>query len=181
MALVKGTNCGFVASAPTANPGGDAGSNSTRAYAVKDVVPAGAGVITEIGWYAEADTASANFEVGIYLHNSGTDYPAALRSKSATNTKTSGIGWKVASGLNIPVTPGETLWIAIQSDVQTALDMQNDGSLRRAFTATGATTLNDPFGATFAGSFYYAIYALYAAAGGVAMPVMINQHRQRRG
>ncbi len=72
MALVLGTNCGFVTVAPTSDPTGTINDvQNTFAYASKFTSPATAIKVTEIGWYCDNATQEANFEVGIYDHDSG--------------------------------------------------------------------------------------------------------------
>src|SRR3989304_4494715 len=71
MALVLGTNSGFVTVAPTADP---AGSNTTidgSSVVTKHTTPAGARKITSIGWYRGAGTNTANFEIALYADAAG--------------------------------------------------------------------------------------------------------------
>ena len=61
MALVKGTNCGFVTVAPTTDPtGGGATTIDQTSQALKDTSPVGATVITEIGWWCNNATEESN-------------------------------------------------------------------------------------------------------------------------
>ena len=63
MALVIGTNCGFVTEAPVADPEGSDVRIDILSRAQKHVAPAGATKITEIGWYCGRATEEENFEV----------------------------------------------------------------------------------------------------------------------
>lgn len=153
MALIKGTNCGFVTVAPTGDPA--SGNNlvpDDRSTGLKDTAPfltTGEIIVTEIGWFCENATQESNFEVGIYTHNVGDNNPESLLGGvSRTNAKGTGSGWKVASGLNIPIT-GETIyWIAFQLDntaTGTSLSFDTEAG-EKSDTVASQTTLIDPWG-----------------------------------
>ena len=116
MAVVKGTNCGFVTAAPAADPAGANGPIDTVAMAFKDTTPAGSYKVTEIGWYCDNATEAAEFDVGIYSHDAGNDRPNALVGVSANNAKGTDAGWKKITSLNIALTGGTIYWVAIQLD-----------------------------------------------------------------
>ena len=64
MALTIGTNCGFVESAPSGDPGVTAEDVDNVAVGFRDTSPVGATTITEIGWYCSVNPGSTgNFEV----------------------------------------------------------------------------------------------------------------------
>jgi len=149
MALVLGSNSGFVTTAPTADP--DAAENeqkNTRTQAFKVVSPAKASKITELGWYCVTSTSESNFEMGIYSHDSTLDTPnAVVGSLSQTNAKGTTAGWKTTT-VNIPITPHTTYWIACQLDDSTANSFVGKSGFTdaRFATLTSQTTLADPFG-----------------------------------
>jgi len=166
MGLVNGTNCGFVTSAPTADPEG-AGTTGcdNYAWAMRDTAPAGAVRVTKIGWYCTNATQEANFEVGIYEET--TDYPGdAVGSLSQTNAKGVGAGWKSAS-VDISITAGTDYWIAVQIDdteSTTHIDTASSVGDLRAYKSA-QTELTDPFvsgGST--DEVIQAIYAVYEVA-----------------
>lgn len=165
MAIVVGTNAGFVTVAPTTDPEG--GGNTIQdgfASANEHVSPAGNNIITEIGWYASSDTADTNFEVGIYT-DGGLVPDAVVGSLSQTNAKGSGIGWKVATGLSIPLSASTTYWIAMQLDDgagDTTIDFQTGIADEDLSEKGSQTTLTDPFvsGTTQTADLVKAIYAL---------------------
>ena len=130
MALVLGTNCGFVTNAPTGDPAGNAYECDSIAWAGKDTAPVGAIKVTEIGWWCDTATEEANFEVGIYDHNVDDDEPeAVVGDLSQTNAKGTDAGWKRVTGLNIPITASTIYWMAFQLD-DTATKTRGDyGSL----------------------------------------------------
>jgi len=115
MALVKGTNCGFVSAAPTLNPSG-AGqvTVNTRAFALKDIGPAGATRVSEIGWWCDNATTEAETYVGIFDNDEENNRPGNLLG-SVNFAKGTAKGWKKAS-VNIDIVEGETYWIATQLD-----------------------------------------------------------------
>ena len=179
MALVKGTNCGFVLVAPTADPAPDGFSAlSNNAYGGKFTAPTGAGKVIEIGWYTREATTERNFEVGIYDHNVGDDNPeAVVGALSQINAKGTDAGWKKVTGLDIPITAGTIYWIALQLDsgVATSLDWQTDGGEKQDFKTT-ETALTDPWGASdgTAGRLT-AIYAVWKRSSGTVSTKEISK------
>ncbi len=153
MALVLGTNCGFVTVAPTTDPEGSGapGFMSASSLAVEHTSPAGNNKVTEIGWWCQNATEEANFEVGIYTDNDTDSEPeAVVGSLNQTNAKGTGLGWKVVSGLNISISASTKYWIATQCDntaTATRIDNETSGGQGRA-TKTSQTTLPDPWGAS---------------------------------
>ncbi len=148
MALVKGTNCGFVPEAPTGDPDAINLVMDTVSIAMKDTSPAGATRITEIGWYCDNATEAADFEVGIYDHNAGDDNPEALVGKSAATAKGTGSGWKRVTGLNIAISAETIYWIAVQlDDTATRTDMDAAGDVgEKKDQVLNQTALEDPWG-----------------------------------
>ena len=166
-ALVEGTNCGFVTVAPTTDPGGvNLGNADDASRSGKFVAPAN-GTITEIGWYCENATEEANFEVGLYSDDGGgaTSLPENLAAGSdTTNAKGTDAGWKVTTGLSIPIVSGTTYWIATQLDATATDTIHNgqSGSGRRSTDTTNTTALGATWGATGATTDNrFGIYAKY--------------------
>ena len=170
MALVKGTNCGFVTEAPTEDPGTDFSGDDVeaRALASKDTSPATAVKITEIGWYCVNATEAANFEVGIYDHNVGDDEPeAVVGALDQTNAKGTGAGWKRVTGLDITIDPSTIYWIAIEVDnTSTTTKISYNSVTGRRARKINQTSLADPWGASenLHSSRLLAIYAVWEAA-----------------
>jgi hypothetical protein len=159
-ALVIGTNTGFVAEAPVADPEG--GSVTTIDYywrATSDTSDATAAHISEVGWWANTATEEANFEVGLY------DADENLLYVERTNAKGTTAGWKTVS-VDWEIDPSTVYWIAVQlDDTATTTEMDYDAnawSSRRS--ASGQTTLPDPLEGTPSTS-YYAIYAVWDTGG----------------
>ena len=93
MELVDGTNCGFVTTAPTSDPTGDDFFNAdNNTNAGKYVTPSGAVKVTEIGWYTGTATEAADFDVGIYTHDSSPNNPKDLVGSSGDVAKGTGAG-----------------------------------------------------------------------------------------
>lgn len=166
MAVVKGTNAGFVSSAPSTDPGGSDEVVDARSIAVKDTSPATATRITEIGWWCDNATEEANFEVGVY-NDSGAGVPEYLKSGvSRTNAKGTGAGWKVVSGLDIQISPSTIYWISVQLDNTATATNNNRSGAGGEDTSekTSATTLPSDWGTESNGySNIYAIYAVWEA------------------
>ena len=114
MALVIGTNCGFVSTAPTADPAEFSQACDGFGYAVKDTTAAsGETYITEIGWYCDNATSNTNFEVGLYDDDGGD--PGTLLEVERTHAKGTTAGWKTAS-VAWNIESNTIYWIAFQLD-----------------------------------------------------------------
>ncbi len=112
MAVVLGTNAGFVAVTPVANPSGTNNTIDNTARATRDTSPVNINRVIEIGWYCDNATDAADFDVGIYDDNG--DKPGALIiGTSRGNAKGIGAGWKKVTGLNIPINAETIYWIAL--------------------------------------------------------------------
>lgn len=174
MAVTIGTNAGFVTAAPTADPESVStaqADNGSRAS--KFTSPSTAVKITEIGWWTGDATEAANFQVGVYTHDSGGDKPNVLVGSSGDIAKGTGSGWKVGTGLNITISPSTVYWLAWELDdtaTFTSTDTGGTGSARRV-NATNNTSLVDPWGtSTFSdNTTVYAIYAVWEAAASVSV------------
>jgi hypothetical protein len=165
MALVRGTNCGFVTVAPTADPASINAAQDLAARAFKDAAPTGATTITEIGWWCDtAGTPDVNFEVGLYSHDAG-DVPLTRLFVSATNAKGTTAGWKTVA-VNWAITAGTTYWIAVQLDnttPNTAIDYTSAAGTGLSID-TASTTLITPWVSDGMSGGLLAIYALVSAA-----------------
>lgn len=168
MALVKGTNCGFVAVAPVADPGSTGTICDSKVAAQKDVAPVGAILVTEIGWWCDSATEEANYEVGIYSHDAGNDKPnVLLAGADRTNAKGLAAGWKVVTGLNIIIAAGITYWIAEQLD-NTATTTRGvfQAATGEKYNIKYGLTLPDPFGfKAERNNNLFGVYALWSTAG----------------
>ena len=180
MALTLGTNCGFVTAAPSADPEGFAGTIDVKCFALKVTAPAGATAITEIGWYCDNATEAADYDVGIYSHNAGSDIPDAKLASSGDVAKGTTAGWKTAA-VACAVTAGTVYWLAVVLDNTATTTNMNYGGTGKLDSYVGST----PLQATWPGSGatqddLYGIYAVYTtASGSVVVKAMID--RRRRG
>lgn len=148
MALTLGTNCGFVATAPTEDP---AAATQTVvdgwANGIKDTSPATATKITEVGFWMDSAANSTNCQVGLYS-DAGAGEPETLlyvTSDQATGTTP---GWIVFSGLNWSIDSSTTYWIAVQADSVvgvTYMDWVNSGGSGWA-NKSGQTALPSDWG-----------------------------------
>ena len=127
MALTLGTNCGFVSTAPSADPTDTNAVIDDRSWAIKHTSPATAGRITQVGWWCDTASQEANFELGLYS-DAGAGEPEARLEVSATNAKGTGAGWKTAT-VAWNISPSTVYWIAAQLDnVATATSTNIAGS-----------------------------------------------------
>ena len=166
--LVVGTNCGFVITAPIADPAeGTTDIIDDYSVGTKDSSPATAGRITEIGWWCDNATEAANFEVGIYTHDAGNNEPeTVVGSLSTVNAKGTTAGWKRVTGLSIEISSSTTYWICVQLDnvgTQTNIEIDETSTLTRIQDITH-TELPDPtwdIGGTVDVNEAYGIYAVW--------------------
>jgi len=181
VSLVKGTNCGFVSAAPTTDPANSGAVVDGACRALKDVAPAGAVKVTEIGWWSSNDSEEANYEVAIYNHNSGDDNPEAVVGWDKTNAKGTTEGWKRCTGLNIAITPATTYWLALQVDntaTTTRIEYLADGGEKQDLN-NGKTALDDPWGVSvYTDTYLIGIYAVYETGGGQSV---LDYERGARG
>jgi hypothetical protein len=167
MALTLGTNCGFVTTAPTADPLGTTSSAlDNNIFYQKHISPVTAIKITEIGWWCYNATEESNFEVGLYSHNSGLNYPNTLLKVERTNAKGTTAGWKKVT-VNWDISADTYYWLAVQLDDTITGTTSNRGAVsgyRRAIQSI-ATSLPDTANITgIADNDAYAIYAVWEAA-----------------
>ena len=145
MALVTGTNCGFVTASPGADPGGgDTGVDGTcRAF--QDTTPAGINTVTEIGFWADNTVAARDFDVAIYAENAGS--PGAVVGAITTHSTAGAGGQWITATVSIPVSAATTYWIGVQWDDEAGLLSYNFtiGGALTAYRSGGQTALLDPF------------------------------------
>ena len=171
MAVVKGTNAGFVTEAPIADPSGSNTTIDRWSYAVKDTSPAVLTKITEVGWYCNEATEEANFEIALYAHDAGDDKPAAQLYVSSTNAKGTDSGWKSVV-VDWTIVPETTYWIAVQLDnTATATATNNSASTpgyRYSYKIAGDASLTNPWPADSVeqDNYIQSIYALVESGGG---------------
>ena len=168
MALVVGTNCGFVTTAPTTNPSESGWTADYRSTVSKYTSPVNAVKITEIGWYCFNATPAANTQIGVY-ESDGTDgEPYTLLGTSGDFAKGTGAGWKVATGLNITISPETDYWLAVQCDNTTPTSyISSKSSVTQEHRAdTYTTSLLSPWGTTAENysTLRIGIYAVYETA-----------------
>lgn len=163
MALVLGTNCGFVTVAPTDDPSGTGFTCDGYALAMGATSPSKHSTITSIGWYASAAGQNTNFEVGVYSDNGGV--PGDLIYSNRTNATGTSTGWLSVSGLDWSVVANTKYWIAVQVDATaTAWNCDNASSGGEGFDLKSSqTTLPSSFdgGALNDADGLLSIYALY--------------------
>jgi hypothetical protein len=181
MALVKGTNCGFVTVAPTVDPAGTASQViDTVSRAFRDTAPAGAIKITEIGWYCVGASEETNFEVGLYSDDSGSGVPLNRLFVDTTNAKGTGLGWKTVT-VDWEITSGTVYWLGVQVDNTanpTVIDRTASGGDAQSFMLT-QTSLANPWLSGGVQAYLYAIYAVYELAAATVVLYMEGDNNSR--
>jgi len=169
MALTIGTNCGFVVTAPTADPSAPTGVQvDYYSHAGRFTSPADEATITQMGWWCGNATEAANFQVGVYSHDLDNDRPLTLLASSGDTAKGTTAGWKTAT-VDYKVDPSTVYWLAAQVDNVTSdtyLDAADAvGESGHLKTSQGA--LPSSWGASSAsGARLLAIYAVYTVPQG---------------
>jgi len=168
MAVVLGTNAGFVTEAPEDPIIGASITLDDRSAVMKDTSPATAGRITEIGWRCDDATEEANYEVGLYAAD-GAVVPGeagTLLHVERTNAKGTTDGWKRVT-VDWDIDPNTDYWLAVQLDntaTKTEMDYGIEGGLGMDMLL-GESTLPDSFGGgDFFDDYILAIYAVWDVA-----------------
>lgn len=176
MAVVIGTNAGFVTSAPSADPEVIATVFDGQARMWLFTSPAGDNnQITSMGAYistADAGGDDRDLYFLVYEDNGSQTAPGNL-AFSTTITRGAGIGWKTVSGLEWAITASTNYWLGVAMASHagsTAVDQDSAGS-QKVRAETSWTTPSDPWGGASTGDdsntgAVYAIYAEAAAGGG---------------
>ena len=135
------------------------------------------GTLSSIRLYSAG---SGNVKVAIYSDNAGS--PNALIG-SATSSVSSGVNTIAISG-SPTITSGAYYWLGFASDANTVGGFTLSGASMKYKSAYYPTfTIPDPAGTGFSSQSNWAhcMAAMGAeAAAGIAIPVIMNQYRQRR-
>ena len=146
-ALVLGTSSGFVTVAPTGDPtGGNSTTIDGSSVVTKHTSPAGATKITQIGWYRNSGTNTANFEVALYAAD-GSSSAAGTRLFIDNTNSTSSNGW-VTVTVDWDISSSTAYWLAVQMDAHSgssAIDRQTSGGAGLDIL-TSQTTPATPYG-----------------------------------
>lgn len=175
MALVVGTNCGFVTSAPTGDPGAATHlATDGFARAALFTSPSGNNVVTEIGFFMFGTNTSldTDLQMGIYGDAGAGEPEARLYVTSSTTGTTSGV-WIRVSGLSWSISPSTQYWLAVQIDAHAgdASTVDRESNIHQGVSTLNAQTeLPADWGTASGGDVndVHGIYALYEAAGGTS-------------
>lgn len=174
MAIVRGETGGFVSSEPSGTPTGTGNTCDGYVYAFRDTSPAGTNAVSKVGYYQHINPVSAvGFQVGIYENDETQtpDKPGALVATAVDGTTKTTNGWNVANYAWNIASASTDYWIAFQHDADSSYNPQmlytaDAGAQGRYDSSKSA--LDDPWDtADSGGGLIFAVYALYAAAGGV--------------
>lgn len=177
MALVKGVNVGFVTTAPTADPAGTGGTTNLSNWrqAILDTSPSGTTKVTEIGFWAnDSSISNVEYYVGIY-EDTGSGFPGDRVAFVTGNfTGTTVPEWKVASGLDIPISANTNYWIAVSTLTGVITDFENIGGTGRSREFGGAPNLPDPYDSTDTDTIYLSFYAVVEISEPTGTNMQIN-------
>ena len=137
MAVVVGTNSGFVTSRPTADPAGNSAGISAKCWSSHDTTHSTAAKVTEMGIYINSATVAADIDLGIYTDN-GSDQPGTILAGKITIAKGTTAGWKFGA-CDITVSGSTKYWVAAQCDTSSGTNFDY-GSGTKAIDDTTSTT-----------------------------------------
>jgi hypothetical protein len=160
MAVVIGTNAGFVLSRPSADPEANVIDADSFTQAGEFTAPAGAVALTEIGFYVDNTPTAGNYRVGIYADSSGD--PGDLLASAAAAAVAQ--GWNYAA-VDCELTPATVYHLAVQLDAPYVINTEYaDSAMADNAFRSGQSSLADPFGSpSFTFSRTPCIYGLYEA------------------
>jgi hypothetical protein len=168
MGVELGVNAGFIEEAPTEDPGGAGTTIDYSVRALKDVAPAGATKIVEIGWYCDDATEESDFDVALYSHDSGNDKPLNEVYSQLANAKGTDAGWKKVA-VDWAIVEGVTYWMAVHlKNTATTTEIVYSNATVRYSTHTNVIAIPNPWWADSveAETRVYAIYCVYEVGGG---------------
>jgi len=181
MALVAGTNCGFVAASPEGDPlGSGVPVNSGEAFAARHTSPAGNNIITELGFWqgGSDDNEAVHYNMGIYDNDAGE--PGSLIVPQETGNLTTALTaeWCRYTGLSIPILPETIYWIAVAIGVQGTganwIDTAWDATELYRFEDIEDYTLSDPFNVDGGPTMLLGVYAKYEEV--PAVELLLTEH-----
>ncbi len=178
--LTKGTNCGFVTSAPSADPNtGVTEITDAKAVALKDTTPSDVTGITEIGFWLDSATIQTgeDWTIALFNHDAGNDEPnVRLFVGTPTDINNQVEVWKSESGVGFSPDASTTYWIAehITSMTGTAnVDIESSAGDR--YSEDPSASMPSPWGvATNTDDFLVAIYAVVSVAGVARRIIMVQ-------
>jgi len=178
MAVVIGTNAGFVESNPTADPQGSNFTMSNRAWVCHDTSPATAVKITEVGFWVDSGGANESYDVGLYAAD-GAVVPGeagTLLEESTGHNVSGASGWQRVTGLNWSIDSSTSYWLAVTltSVIVTNESYPNDTGTGEDYISD--TSFPDPYGgaALLDANETWATYAVWEAAAAEGTNTQIN-------
>ena len=172
MAIVIGTNAGFVTSTPTSDPAGSNWALDTDMIALKVTSPATATKITEIGFWCDTASEAANFEVGLYSDDS-TSFPNTRLYVDSTNAKGTTSGWKSVS-VDWAIDSSTIYWIAVQLDNTSTTTYTNFVSGTRFAKTDNVYSLPSSWSDDNSYAATVTVYAKWEASGGEAADTVVQ-------
>lgn len=163
MAVILGTNAGFVTVSPDADPLGlDTGQDGS-AKCTKDTSPAGNWKITEMGWWCADHNEGDDFDIGLYSHDSGNDVPLNLLQVDRDNATNVVPAWNKITGLNWEINPSTVYWLGLQLDPMSGtieIDYAPSGGRTSVMTGwPGGYSLVNPWVSVGTTDYIMAVYA----------------------
>jgi len=161
MTITEGTNCGFLDTVPTGDPGGTSGFGDRIISACK-FTTSQAGKINEIGAYLGYHTEN-DFEFAIYSHDSGNNRPSS-KLGSGTGRYDDDVGW-YSVVVDVTLTNATTYWLAAQADgFMSVIDYSSNASYKRDIKTEQSSAPASWGSSDSTDTSICAIYAIWAPA-----------------
>lgn len=173
MAVVDGTNAGFVLASPTDDPAASSGAIDTYAITSgKFTSPSDAVRIIEMGWWqSNAVGNGTDFDIGVY----DDDGSANNRLYVQTSQINTANGWQKVTGLNWSISGSTIYWFGLQVDgttPDTGVDYSTHATYGREYKS------NTSLPAVWDGGSFVtriiALYAVYETASGSAIKSVVG-------
>lgn len=115
MAVVEGTNCGFLTTAPTTDPGNpDSRTIKQVCNGAKFTAPAN-GTITEVGYWQEAGQVIGppNMDLGVFSDDGTGLSPDEQLDSTGIISRPNFNNYWCSGAVSVPITSGTVYWIAV--------------------------------------------------------------------
>jgi len=142
--------------------------------------PASSGTTDSLTWYSSA-AGTVSVKVGLYNDSTGPTSPVSGSPIENASVASWTAAWKTFAMSGLSVVGGSLYWPTVvhNATITYYYDTLGGTNRYRREPQTYASAWPNPFGSTSSSSAKYSIYVTYTAAGGLSIPVLMNQYRQR--
>jgi hypothetical protein len=180
VAIVLGTNVGFVATRPTVSPAAANGDATLSRWALKHTSPAGSNNLVELGWHVRYFDAADTFRMALYAHDAANDRPGALLALTAADIAVTSENWFYGAA-SYALAASTVYWMALLRANPSRSEVGWDDLTGARVAIDSVTSLSDPWGSSSEqyGDVGVALYARYEPAGGGSLSIPVAMHHRR--